>query len=557
MKKVLIINLFVLMILNFSCQTKQPADLIVKNAVIYSVDPGFSKMEAMAIKDGKILALGSSEDILNGYHSENEVDAGGNPVYPGFIDGHCHFYGFGLGLIQQADLTGTASFEEVIQVLQNFHEKHPYVWITGRGWDQNDWEVKEFPDKTLLDKLFPTTPVMLTRIDGHAILVNSEALRRAGINEDTKIPGGDILKKNGELTGILLDNAIDTLRAAIPAPKQGQMTGALLEAQDKCFSVGLTSVVDAGLDLEVINLIDSMQQSGSLKMRIDAMVTPKRENLDIVFEKGPYSTDRLRVGSLKFYIDGALGSRGALMLEPYSDDPGNYGLLLADTGYFREMFQEAYENGFQVNTHSIGDSACRIVLNLYGELLKGKNDQRWRIEHAQVMHPDDFKLFAKYSVIPSIQSTHATSDMFWAAERLGEDRIRYAYAFKDLLEQNGWVVNGTDFPVEEIDPLQTFYASVARKDRLGRPEGGFQMENALGREETLKSMTIWAAKGSFEENRKGSLEPGKVADFVILDRDIMTIPGEELLGVKVLETYSGGEKVYDHSTHSTHSTIVP
>jgi len=537
-------KIILIMIIAFSCQNAKKADLLVHNAVIYTVDDKFSVAEALAVKDGKIVSVGSNDQILENYTADDVVDAGGKPVYPGFIDGHCHYYGFGLGLIQSADLTGTSSFEEVIQVLQNFHETHPYVWITGRGWDQNDWEVKEFPDNDLLNKLYPDNPVMLTRIDGHAILVNDEALRRAGIDENTMIPGGDILKKDGQLTGILLDNAIDTMKAAIPEPKHKQVNDALIEAQTKCFGVGLTSVVDAGLDMEIINLIDSLQQSGSLKMRINAMVTPKKENLGIVFEKGPYHTDYLRVNSLKFYTDGALGSRGALMLEPYADDPDNLGLLLAEPGYFRDMFSQAYENGFQVNTHCIGDSACRLTLQLYGEVLKGENDRRWRIEHAQVVNPADLELFGKYSVIPSIQGTHATSDMYWADERLGPERIRHAYAFKDLLAQNGWVVNGTDFPVEEIDPLNTFYASIARKDLQGWPDGGFQMENALNREQTLRSMTIWAAMGSFEEDIKGSLEPGKFADFVMLDKDIMQIKVDDVPSVKVMATYSGGEKVF-------------
>ena len=544
MKDLTITKIILLMIIAVSCQNPDKADLMVHNAVIYTVDDGFSVAEAIAVKDGKILAVGTNEQILENYQAGEVIDAGGKPVYPGFIDGHCHYYGFGLGLIQSADLTGTSSFEEVIQVLQNFHEKHPYVWITGRGWDQNDWDVKEFPDNEMLNKLYPDNPVMLTRIDGHAILVNDEALRRAGIDENTVIPGGDIIKKDGKLTGILLDNAIDKMKAAIPEPKNKQVNDALIEAQTKCFGVGLTSVVDAGLDMEIINLIDSLQKSGSLKMRINAMVTPKKENLDIVFEKGPYHTDYLRVNSLKFYTDGALGSRGALMLEPYADDPDNTGLLLAEPDYFRDMFSQAYENGFQVNTHCIGDSATRLTLQLYGEALKGENDRRWRIEHAQVVNPADLELFGKYSVIPSIQGTHATSDMYWADERLGPERIKHAYAFKDLLAQNGWVVNGTDFPVEEIDPLNTFYATVARKDKQGWPDGGFQMENALTREQTLRSMTIWAARGSFEEDIKGSLEPGKFADFVILDRDIMQIPIDDVPSVKVMATYSGGEKVF-------------
>jgi predicted amidohydrolase YtcJ len=304
-------------------------------------------------------------------------------------------------------------------------------------------------------------------------------------------------------------------------------------------------VVDAGLDFETIRMIDSLQQSGKLKMRINAMLSPTNQNIREFIEKGAFQKERLTVNSIKLYADGALGSRGALLLEPYSDDPGNYGLRLSSPGYLRDILAKAYDKNFQVNTHCIGDSANRMMLQLYGEVLKGPNDRRWRIEHAQVVHPDDFKLFAKFNIIPSIQSTHCTSDMYWAESRLGTDRIKGAYAYKKLLQQNGWLVNGTDFPIEEINPLLTFYAAVARMSENGYPEGGFQIENALSREEALRSMTIWAAKGSFEEDIKGSIEPGKFADFVILEKDIMTINQAEIPSIKVLKTYLNGELVFE------------
>ncbi len=524
---------------------KEKVDLILFNGIVYAADSSFSIREAFAVSDGIIRETGTSEQILEKYESPLMIDAGGKPVYPGFIDGHCHFYGFALSQHQQVNLKGTASFDEVLQLLRNYHETHPYVWILGRGWDQNDWEVKEFPDKTKLDEFFPENPVVLTRIDGHAVLANSEALRRAGITADTKIEGGQVLVKDGAPTGMLIDMAVERLQAIIPVPDQKLKEDALAGAQSACFAVGLTSVVDAGLDYETVMLIDSLHQAGKLLMRVNAMLSPTAKNMQEFVARGPFQKERLTVNSIKLYADGALGSRGAWLLEPYTDDPKNFGLQMSDEAYFREVLARAYAQDFQVNTHCIGDAANRLMLNLYAEVLQGPNDRRWRIEHAQVVHPDDFVLFSRYNVIPSIQSTHCTSDMYWAGERLGPERMAGAYAYKKLLDQNGWLVNGTDFPIEEINPLYTFYAAVSRQDRHGYPEGGFQPADALSREEALRSVTIWAAKGSFEEAKKGSLEAGKLADFVILDKDIMKVPAPEILQTHVLKTYVDGELVFE------------
>ncbi len=520
------------------------ADLIVHNARIYSVDEGLTIHEAMAIKDGLILAIGSDKAILDQYQVTEIIDCKGKPLFPGFIDAHCHFYSYGITKIKKADLTGTGSFEEILDILLKHHVAHPSGWLEGRGWDQNDWELKSFPAKDRLDELFPNTPVILTRIDGHAVLVNSEAMKRAGITADTKIQGGEVKVKNGEPTGILIDNAINPVTACIPAADIQMQKEALLIAEKNCFALGLTSVVDAGLDIEVIEVIDSLHKDNLLKMRMNCWISPGKQNYDAFIREGIYRTDRLHVNGFKLYADGALGSRGACLLEPYSDDPGNSGLIMYDMDYYRNICDLAIQRGFQVSTHAIGDSAVRMVLNLYAEYLKGPNDRRWRIEHSQIVHPDDFQKYADYSIIPSIQATHATSDMYWADERVGSERLKGAYAYKQLLNTNGWLPNGTDFPIENINPIYTFYASVTRKDLQGYPEEGFQMENALSREETLQSMTIWAAKGNFEENEKGSLEPGKYADFVILDQDIMIIPEQKIPDTKVLMTFVGGEMVY-------------
>lgn len=529
----------------YSCATpKEKADAIVHHAVVYTVDNEFSVQQAFAVKDGKFLAVGSNEEILGAFQSDTMIDAMGNPVYPGFYDAHCHFYGYGTNLIKRVDLVGTGSFEEIVERLKAHHQQFPTDWIEGRGWDQNDWVVKEFPTRQLLDKAFPDNPVFLIRVDGHAAVVNSAAMKRAGIDRETKVMGGEVVLAGREPSGLLIDNAMDLVQAKIPEEDDEFSGKALLMAQENCFAVGLTSVSDAGLDKGTVLLIDRMQQEGRLKMRIYAMLSPTDGNISHFVKNGPYETDRLTVRSIKLYADGALGSRGARMIEPYDDDPGNTGLFMYPPDYYNTLCSLAYASNYQVNTHAIGDGGNRFVLDTYSRFLEAGNDRRWRIEHAQIVHPDDFSRFGRYGVIPSVQPTHATSDMYWAAERVGEDRVKGGYAFRQLMEQNGWIPLGTDFPVEDINPIYTFYAVVARKDRMGWPDAGFQMENALTREEALRGMTLWAAKSSFEEGKKGSIEPGKYADFVVLDRDIMMVGMEEVLDAKVVSTFIGGEEVY-------------
>ncbi|MCD4773542.1 MAG: amidohydrolase [Bacteroidales bacterium] len=536
----------VLILLLFSAcnQMKEKVDLVVYNTKVYTVDNEFSVAESFAVKDGKFYDVGTNEDILSKYSSDKNYNAVGLVIYPGFIDGHCHFFHYGMGILRNADLTGTSSFNEILEILKEHQKNNQGEWLIGRGWDQNDWGIMKFPDKEKLDKLFPDTPVYLVRIDGHAALVNSKALEKAGITKNTKISGGEIFIKNGEPTGILIDNAIELVSSIIPKPDRLQKEEALLSAQKNCFLVGLTSIVDAGLPMTTIKLIDSLQKSGELKMRINAMLSSEDEKFEENIKNGIIKTPRLTVRSIKLFSDGALGSRGAMLKKPYSDDEDNCGFLVKDTEYYNKMCKKAYDNGFQVNTHAIGDSAVKFMLLTYGEILKDTNDLRWRIEHSQIIDTADINLYNKYSIIPSIQATHATSDMYWAEYRLGKNRMKGAYAYKYLFEQNGWLINGTDFPIEKINPMYTFYASVVRKDLEGYPEDGFQMENALSREEALKSMTIWAAKGSFEENEKGSIEKGKLADFVILTHDIMKIPEVKIPDVKVVRTYINGEAVF-------------
>ena len=545
MKQLLILCAGSLLSLTVGAQKKQ-ADLLLYNGKIYTVDARFSVASAMAVKDGRVLETGSSQQLLARYEAKEKVDAGGRPVYPGFIDAHAHFFGYGLGL-QNADLVGTESWEEILQRLQAHVAKkniRPGEWIIGRGWDQNDWAVKEFPTKERLDKLFPNNPVFLTRVDGHAAIASTKALDLAGVNTSSKVEGGDVEVKNGKLTGILVDRATALVASRIPEPSLHTCRTALLEAQQNCFAVGLTTVDDCGIGYEEALFMDSLQKAGQLKMRIYAMLSDNRANFQFALQKGRIKTPSLHVASFKVYADGALGSRGAALLHPYTDRPDWTGFLLSSQQHFDSVANVIYKMGWQMNTHAIGDSGNRTILRIYGSYLRGKNDRRWRIEHSQVINQSDFALFGRYSIIPSVQPTHATSDMYWAEKRLGPSRVKGAYAFRQLLNQNGWLPLGTDFPVEDISPFKTFYAAVFRMDAKGFPAGGYQMENALTREQAIRGMTIWAAKSNFEESEKGSLEKNKWADFIILDQDLMKASPKQVLETNVLATYVGGSKVY-------------
>jgi hypothetical protein len=551
----LLISLFIL-----SCKTVKPVhkkniqtqtvvdsphirvDLVLLNGMVYTVDSSHPTAQAFAVKDGKFVAIGTTKFIESHYDGDQLINATNMAVFPGFFDAHCHFYAMGK-MMSEADLTSTQSFKAVIDTVVKFSKGKEQGWIIGRGWDQNDWKVQQFPTNDTLNKLFPNTPVYLARVDGHAALVNDAALKLAGITPKTKIKGGIVELKKGKLTGLLVDNAADSVKSVIPKPTGQEMFHYLTEAQRQCFHYGLTTVDDAGLDKNIVDLMDLMQKKGVLKIRIYAMLNPTKENKDWLFNHGGYKTDRLDVRSFKLYADGALGSRGAALRKPYSDRPKETGFLLHDTNYFYQNCKEIFNHGFQVNTHCIGDSANHFMLRVYSTYLPEHNDFRWRIEHAQVISPEDFSKFNLYLIIPSVQPTHATSDMYWAGERLGPVRLKTAYAYQQLIKEAGLVADGSDFPVESVNPLLGFYAAVARKDLKNYPEGGFQIENALTRQQALYGMTIWAAYSNFEEKEKGSIEKSKMADFVILDKDIMQIPIEDVPSTKVYSTYVGGVRV--------------
>lgn len=523
-----------------ACKPKEQVDLIIKNANIYTVNEQFDKAAALAVRDGKFVSVGSENSILNEFEAAEVIDLEGRTVVPGFIDAHCHFLRLGIDR-QAVDLVGTNSFDEVIERILEFQDKRQQSFISGRGWDQNDWEDKSFPKKDRLDELFPDTPISLSRIDGHAILCNQAALDLGKVTIESKTDGGEVVIEDGRLTGVLIDNAENLVMDHWPKYGVEDLVTALSTAESICFDYGLTTVDDAGLDIHEIELIDSLQQAGELKMRVYAMVSATEENLDHFLNRGIIKTERLNVRSFKFYADGALGSRGAMLRAPYSDKPGHLGLLVNSIETLNSTAERIALSEYQMNTHAIGDSANHAVLATYKRVLDGQQDRRWRVEHAQVISSEDFDHFD--NIIPSVQPTHATSDMYWAEDRLGPVRVKGAYAFKQLLESYGSVALGTDFPVEYVNPFYTFFAAVARQDLEQFPEGGYQIENALNREEALRGMTIWAAHSNFEEDEKGSIEAGKLADFIVLDKDIMTVPIHEIPDMNVLATFLHGEEV--------------
>ena len=539
----ILIALFALVSLS-SC-IQQRVDMIVHHAQIYTVDNQFSTAEAMAVQDGKIVAVGTNDAILKEYTSDSVVNAGGAVVYPGFIDAHAHFVGYGQSLFA-VDLMFVNSWEEVMNRVKDFAAKHPGTsWIRGRGWDQNRFPGKQFPTNEQLNALFPDRPVILERVDGHASIANNAALAIAGIKAGQTMEGGSFVVANGQLTGLLIDNAVGMVEKFAPAVTKEDYKNWLTAAQANCFATGLTTITDCGLHPTAVSMIDTLQQNNDLKMRLYVMLSDHPDSYaSSYFTKGGYTTDRLKVKGIKVYGDGALGSRGACLLQHYADQKGWGGFLLSSKAHFDSIAAKLINTDFQMCTHAIGDSANRTILNVYAKYLKGKNDKRWRIEHAQIVHPDDFQYFGKYSIIPSVQPTHGTSDMYWAGDRLGAERMKGAYAYKQLLEQNNWLPLGTDFPVEEINPFKTFLAAVMRKDAKGYPAEGFQMENALTREQTIRGMTIWAAKANRMEKEIGSLEVGKKADFIMLDKDLMKVSADSILKVKVIKTFINGERVH-------------
>jgi hypothetical protein len=536
-------------------QTARPADLIVTNARIYTVDDSRPVVAAMAVRDGRIAFAGSTREAmaLKG-PSTKVLDLSGKTVIPGMVDAHAHLLGLGQSL-KTVPLYGAKSYDEVIaRVVAGAKGVPAGQWILGRGWDQNQWGDTRFPTHDALSRALPNNPVYLTRVDGHAGLANAAAMKAANVTAASKDPSGGRMERtaSGEPTGVFVDNAKELLERAIPSDTRAQTRENLRAAIAESHKWGLVGLHDAGESRTTIDIVEEMAKAGEFDFRLYMMIGDDSAALVHYLARGPQSAlydNRLWIRTIKLYADGALGSRGAALLEPYNDDAKNNGLLLSAPAHIQDVASRALKAGFQVATHAIGDRGNRIVLDAYEAALKNNPvaDHRFRVEHAQIINHDDIPRFAQLGVIPSMQAVHQTSDMYWAGTRLGEGRLLGAYAWRSLLNTGIVVPNGSDFPVEAVNPLLSFHSAVSRQDAENWPAGGWLPEQRMTREEALKSMTIWPAFAGFQESMMGSLTAGKLADFVILDRDIMTVADRDILGTAVLATYIGGKPVYQRA----------
>jgi len=558
-----------------ACSTPQNCDLIIFNAAVQTMDESCSVVEAFAVCDGRIVATGSSEEVRSSWKADQSIDLGGAIVYPGFIDAHAHLYGLGEEAMTLT-LLGTRSEKEILQLVRTRAGEMPDgTWIRGRGWDQNDWPVQQFPNKESLDNVTTAHPVFLSRIDGHAAWVNSRALELCGITATTKDPaGGRILRDaQGNPTGLLLDNAIDLLRAHIPPPSKEELRIGYENAVERCLATGMTGMHDMGMDAEDIRAVTSLIEEDRFPFRVVGYVNGRGDTWEEHLSRGRQviGQQQLTIAGLKLYADGALGSRGAWLLEPYADDPGNSGIPIIAGDTIAYEARRALERGMQVCVHAIGDAASRLVLDAYEKALAHTESVVYplRVEHAQVLHPDDIPRFAALGVIPSMQPTHCTSDMYWAEARLGADRVRRGYAWKDLIDSGARVAGGSDFPVERPDPLPGIYAAAFRKDAQGRPssqediaahfavdpadprdedrwQDGWYGSQCMSREEAVRAFTTWAAAAAGMDSDVGSLQPGKYADFVVLSADILHVSRERFLQTRIIETWVGGSRVYQY-----------
>jgi len=536
-----------------AAQDRAPtADLVVLNARIYTADPGRPRAEALAVAQGRLVFVGSRLEAEALVGPGTDVwDLGGAAVIPGMVDAHAHLVSLGTAL-RTVDLVGTRSYDEVIaRVVERARDLPPGRWIEGRGWDQNDWNVTAMPTLEPLSRAVPDHPVYLRRIDGHAALANAAALQRAGITRDTPDPRGGSIFRNpdGTPTGVLLeDNAMELVRRVIPPPTPRELEERILLAIRTANQNGLTGIHDAGVGADTIAVYRSLAKAGRYSLRNYVMLSAADSALTRLLRQGPQLGlyDRLWIRSIKVSADGALGSRGAFLLAPYTDEPATRGLLLASRDSLQRVATLALAHGFQLNVHAIGDGANRAVLDAFEDALREHPtaDHRFRIEHAQILSPDDIPRFARLGVIPTMQGSHQTSDMYWAVDRLGYARTIGAYAWRSLLDSGVIIPNGSDFPVEFVNPLISFAAFVSRQDRDGWPPGGWFAAQRTSREEALYSVTLWPAMAAFMEKDTGSLTPGKFADFVVLDRNIMEVPVDQIYQTGVLRTVVGGSTVF-------------
>jgi len=547
---------------------------IFYNGVIHTINNKGETVGAIAVQEGKIVSMGTSQELLSTYHAEHTVDLDGKHVFPGFIDAHAHLFGLGEEALT-LQLGGVTEMDSILALIQrDAARKVKGIWILGRGWDQNTWARKQFPTKFELDKVATVHPVFLRRIDGHAAWVNSEALRYAGINKYTPDPsGGKILRSpDGEPTGILLDNAVDLVRNCIPAYSVEQMKAAYQMAMTQCLSLGMTGMHDMGVERLKINALKNLVSENKLPFRIVAYIDGRIDEWEDLLLSGKqvFGDNKLTLAGLKIYADGALGSRGALLFEEYADDPGNKGLQISNQDTIRFEATRALKKDLQICVHAIGDAANTIVLNAYELAMEQsglKSEGRLRIEHVQVLQESDIGRFVQLGIIPSMQPTHCTSDMYWAESRVGPERIKRAYAWRSLLKTGVWIPGGSDFPIERPNPLWGIYAASTRQNHESKPKSekdivdlfqrnpskgissdhyknGWYAEQKMTRIEAVKAFTIWAAKAARMDALIGSLEVGKYADFVVLSDDILSIPAPQILTTKVLATYVSGKCEY-------------
>ena len=529
------------------------ADLIVINANVHTVDNARPTVSAFAVRRGRIIFVGSDAEARTLAGAGTRViDLHGRTVIPGMVDAHAHLSGFAASL-RNVLLAGSRTYDEVItRVVERARTTRKGKWIEGRGWDQNLWPEKSFPTHEALTRAIPDNPVVLVRVDGHALLANAMAMQLAGITAATKDPvGGRIVRlPNGDPSGVFVDNAQGIVRRAVPSPSDATIRDGTIAAIAEVNRWGLTGLHDTGEPRRVIDIFESLARENRFNVRAYVMISDDARDIAYYARRGPRSglyDGHIWVRAIKTYADGALGSRGAALLAPYSDDPGNIGLLVSTPEHLEQVAEAGLRTGFQVNTHAIGDRGNRVALDAFETALRKvpTADHRFRIEHAQVISPEDMPRFARLGVIPSIQASHQTSDMRWAEARVGPQRIRGAYAWRSLLNTGVVIPNGSDFPVEKVNPLISFHSAVTRQDATGWPEGGWYPEQVMTRDEALKSMTIWPAYAAFQEKELGSISPGKYADFVVMDRDIMRVPDAEILQTRVISTYVGGKSVYE------------
>ena len=540
--KILISGLILAIALS-GCYKGQRVDIIVHNADIHVLNDAMDKASAMAIADGEIVEVGPERAILNKYHAPQLLNAEQKDVLPGLHDAHTHI----MALAKQRlilDLTATKSYEAMLQKVKEYASNSTSPVVYGRGWDQSLWPESAMPDNRKLNQLFPDTPVVLGRVDGHTMLVNQAMLSLAQIDTATQVEGGEVItNQQGELTGILMDHAIDLIQPHLPQPSTAAIKEQLLILQRELFALGITNIHEAGLSHRDLNILKEMAQSDQLQLNVYGMLFPSKDNIDFAEEHGYYENGPLSIRSFKIVADGALGSHGACMIAPYSDT-STHGFLLKSPAKIQRIFSIGKSLDYQVNTHCIGDSTNRLVLKLIDSLMSDQPDHRWRIEHAQIVHPDDFQLFNSSNVIPSVQPTHATTDQRWAVNRIGENRLENGgYAYRSLHKQTGMLLFGTDFPVESFNPFATIHSAVQRKNTEDQPTDGFLSTESVSLSTTLKAMTLWAAFGSFQEHKSGSLQKGKDATFVLLDQPLNS--SSTYAPNYSAQTYIKGERVYN------------